>query len=289
MIKTYIFKEHNEAYFYWNLAVKEGIIENNNNTLIHIDHHDDLEFGGYFFDVSNKSMSIEEIKNITYNYLGIADFLVPAIFLGLFSSVYNMKALIKKEFVKEERLVRLIDENQLTMNKYIPFIHSDFKKSNDKNYHFFNYYEGSLSKLENNENIILDIDIDYFCWDDSLSSVPLKKIEITEEAYKEYNQDMHHPFKILPRRLLKIREIEGKYYIVYEEPPTQTQIHTLEKIDRRINNFFDWLKEFNIKPKLINICTSEVSGYTPSDFMEYIKSTVISNLSVIYELDIEEV
>ena len=48
MIPVYCMEEHHEAFYYWGLAVENGYLQKEGNTLFHIDHHDDLENGGYF-------------------------------------------------------------------------------------------------------------------------------------------------------------------------------------------------------------------------------------------------
>ena len=63
--------------------------------------------GGYFHDFSKHFLSLEERKAFTYSQLGIADFIIPALYEGLFTRMFNMKGLVKQPFSTEERLIRL--------------------------------------------------------------------------------------------------------------------------------------------------------------------------------------
>lgn len=53
------------------------------------------------------------------------------------------------------------------------------------------------------------MDLDYFCWDDSLLSVPEKRVEITKEAYEGCLADRYHPLRLLPARTVKPQVVGG--------------------------------------------------------------------------------
>ena len=276
-------EEHHEAFYYWGLAVENGYINKKGNTLFHIDHHDDFESGGYFRDFTKPFENLEERKKFTYESLGIADFIVPALYEGIFSKIYNMKALIPKEFQAQERFVRLVGNNALVTGNYIPFLHASYRKEGNEKYNFFTYYEGSLTETEKLENVVLDIDLDYFCWDDSLQTVPPKRIEITKEAYEEYRNNPYHPFRILPRRLLKAEEIDGKFYLRYEEPAILEKKADEAKIRKRIEHFTEWLKKMEWQPQMITICRSAHSGYLPAEYAQFVEEQLKTGLEHIYK------
>lgn len=283
MIPVYCMEEHNEAFYYWGLAVKSGYIHEKENILFHVDHHDDLESGGYFWNFTEPFHNLEERKKFTYESLGIADFIIPALYEGTFSKIYNMKALLPKGFQAQERFVRLVENNALVMGNYIPFLHASYRKEKNEKYSFFTYYEGSLSDTGKLENVVLDIDLDYFCWDDSLQTVPPKRIEITKEAYEEYQKNPYHPFRILPRRLLKAEEISGKYYLRYEEPIIYEKKAEEAKIQKRINKFLEWLEKMEWQPKVITICRSAHSGYLPANYALFVEEQLKTGLEHIYK------
>lgn len=284
MIPVYCMEEHNEAFYYWGAAVEKGYLGREGNTLFHVDHHDDLESGGYFHDFTQPFQNLEERKRFTYEKLGIADFIVPALYEGIFSKLYNMKALLPKKFESRERFVKRIGSNALMLGEYVPFLHGVYRREKREEYRFFTYYEGSLSDTLELENTVLDIDLDYFCWDDSLKSVPPKRIEITKEAYEEYQENPYHPFRILPRRLLKTEESGGHFYIRYEEPPIQEKEADETRIRKRVDRFMEWLRTVSWQPCLITLCCSAHSGYLPAEYAGLVEELVREGLESIYQL-----
>lgn len=288
MIPVYCMEEHHEAFYYWGLAVEKGYLDEEGNSLLHVDHHDDLESGGYFHDFTRPFENLEERKRFTYECLGIADFIVPALYEGIFSSIYVMKGLVPRAFSCQERLVKRIGPNTLALREYIPFLHSACRREGKEGYRFFTYYEGSLTDTGMLAKTALDIDLDYFCWDDSLTTVPPKRIEITREAYEEYQRDALHPFRILPRRLLQAEEVEGRCYLRYREPAIWEKEADEPKVRKRVDRFMEWLENMPWQPRLITLCRSARSGYLPSGRAELVEELVRNGLEKIYELTYEQ-
>ncbi|MDO4730998.1 MAG: UPF0489 family protein [Clostridia bacterium] len=275
-------EEHHEAFYYWGLAVKNGWIAPRGNVLFHVDHHDDLVGGGYIYDFSRPFADLEERKIFTYSHLGIADFIVPALYEGLFSKMFNMKGLVKQAFSCEERLVRLCGKNVLATANYIPFLHADKRRNNAAGYSFYTYHEGALSDTEPLENVVLDIDLDYFCWDDELCTVPPKRMEITKEAYEEFCEDPYHPFRILPRAMLQAEKEGTRYYIRYVEMPINEKPADEMLIRNRVDRFFNWLRNQPWEPSLVTICRSAHSGYLPQDKAGLVEELVCKGLKELW-------
>ena len=271
-------EEHHQAFYYWGLAVEKGWIPPRGNVLFHVDHHDDLTCGGYFHDFSKPFLTLEERRAFTYSDLGIADFIVPALYEGLFSQMFNMKGLVKQPFSTEERLIRLRGNHVLEPGKYIPFLHADKRRDGADGYGFYTYHEGALSDTGMLENVVLDIDLDYFCWDNSLSTTASKRIEITKEAHEEFNENPYHPFRILPRALIRAEAENGRYYLRYTEPPTEEAPAEEKQIRTRIDHFFNWLGSQPWEPSLVTLCRSVHSGYLPRDRAELVEELVCEGL-----------
>ena len=216
-IPLYRMEEHNEAYYYWNLFIEKGYIGKSGNYLLHVDHHDDMESGGYEWDFTRPDISPDEARKLAYGRLGIADFIVPAVYQGIFSDVHIVKNLVRRPMVQEEQFIKCTGGCELTRGKMIPFLHASWRGKADSPYRFFTWREGCFEPVAIKKDIVLDIDLDYFCWDDSLKSVPPKRVEITAQAYEEFVRNPYHPFRILPKRLLRGEEDAGRYYLVYEE------------------------------------------------------------------------
>lgn len=277
-----ILEEHHEAFYCWGLAVEKGWIAPRGNVLFHVDHHDDLSCGGYFHDFSRPFADMEERKAFTYSHLGIADFIVPALYEGLFSQMFNMKGLIKQPFASQERLIRLREKNILESVRYILFIHADKRRDGAAGYSFYTYHEGALSDTGPLENVVLDIDLDYFCWDDTLSTVSPKRIEITGTAYEEFCTNPYHPFRILPRTIVRAEEADGRYYLRYMEASTEGNTAGEDLIRSRVERFFRWLGEQPWEPSLVTICRSVHSGYLPQDRAGLVEELVCDGLQKLW-------
>ncbi len=285
MIPVYCMEEHNEAFYYWGLAMEEGYIKRQGNVLFHVDHHDDSEAGAYFHDFSKPFESLIERKDFTYNVLGIADFIVPALYEGIFDKFYNMKSIFPAPFSEQERVVKRNSDGGLSVRPYQNLLHAAAKKEKKEGFAFYTYHEGSLTATGDLENVVLDIDLDYFSWDDHLSTVPPKRIEVTKKAYDEYMSDPYHAFRILPKRMLYMEEVEGRYYFRYQEPGIPRELTKEKYIRQRINNFIKWLKEQSWKPCFITICRSVHSGYLPECHAELVEGLVREGLAGLYELN----
>lgn len=277
-----IMEEHHEAFYYWGYAVEQGWIAPQGNVLFHVDHHDDLTCGGYFHDFSRPLTDLKERKAFTYSHLGIADFIAPALYEGLFSHMYNMKGLVKQPFSSEERLIRLRGKQILEQGRYLPFLHADKRKDGAAGYGFYTYHEGALSDTGPLDQVVLDIDLDYFCWDDTLSTVSPKRIEITREAYEEFWADPYHPFRILPRALVRAEEADGRYYLRYMEAPTEEKPAGEDVICMRTERFFDWLGRQPWEPDLVTICRSVHSGYLPQERAGLVEKLVCQGLQKLW-------
>lgn len=277
-----IFEEHHEAFYHWGIAMEKGWIAPTGNVLFHLDHHDDMECGAYRWDFRVPFTSLKERHEFTYHALGIADFIVPALYEQTFTRLYMMKSLLPKQFQEEQRLVKLAGANHLSVLRYIPFLHGEYKRNNDPNYNFFSYHEGSLTDTPHLDNVVLDIDLDYFCWDDSLRTVEPKRLELTKQAFEEYQSDPYHPFRILPRKLLTAVEDNGHYYLEYSEPLEAAATANEDRIQKRIDRFFQWLSQQSWQPRFITICRSAHSGYLPRSRAAFVEERFLRGLNQLW-------
>ena len=279
-IPVIIVDEHHEAFVAWHIFRERGILQHSGNYLLHIDHHDDMECGGYDWDFGHKPQTSAEAREFLEKALGIADFILPAVYFGLFDTVHILKNLSPLALTRRECFVRRKDSAELLCGDYIPFIHAPKKKSNAADYRFFSRLDGGLCEGDSYpERLVLDVDLDYFCWDDSLTSVGEKKIEITESAYWEYQNNKNHPFRILPKKLIKVEEQGGKYYLFYKEYISPPRIPDEEAIALRIRRLFSYLEASGVKPAAIDICRSSYSGYLPKSRAAFVEKEFLDGLS----------
>ena len=60
------------------------------------------------------------------------------------------------------------------------------------------------------------------------------------------------------------------------------------KIDRRVDAFFDFLRQNKISPSIITLARSRFSGYTPENDWEYIEKILLSKLNDVYDIKIRD-
>lgn len=289
MIPCYLIDEHRDAFYIWNLMMEKGEIPENGSYLLHIDHHDDMECGGYEWDLNNMPADSKTALEFTDKCLGIADFIAPALWQGIFGTLHIVKNLIPSPVKSQEMIMCITGDSRLTPKPYYPFLHRSIKEQGSPSARFYTYRQNGLSEdpfLSSAEHVVLDIDLDFFCWDNSLKSAPLKKIEITRQAYEEYCSDRNHPFRILPKLLVKAREIDGRYYMVYEEHASRDTLPSEERISRRIDRLISWLEATGVVPDAIDVCRSSLSGYLPAERAEYTEQALMNKLGELYQIDI---
>lgn len=286
-VPLYTIEEHNEAFYVWCLARQNGEIRPFGNTLLHVDHHPDFEAGGYNAYFGSQAPSLQEAAVLTRQALGIADFITPAIWYGLFNDIlfigeYN--APLRKP---AQRTVMLTGEQELTLGDVNAFTRLKLVDEISTT-RLFTYRQGGLGYYRAVQPCVLDIDIDYFCTDDSLSTVPEKRLEITKEAYLQYKNDPHHPFRILPRLVISMREEDGHYYMVYKEYTPTPAPPSDKTVLNRIKLFLRWLSTSELQPQMISICRSRYSGYTPSDRWAFIEENLLKGLHELYDIQSRE-
>ena len=211
-IPCVMMNEHRDAYCCWTYFANEGFIGESGNYLLHVDHHDDYEIGLYERDLTRMPRTFDEALDFTDKELGIADFIVPALWQGMFSALHNLKTILPASFKDRTHLLLLRDGNVLEMRRTMTPLLEERAKADPERYRIYAYREGGLHRAARIDaaSIVLDIDLDYFCWDNSLLSVPEKRVEITKEAYEDYLADRYHPLRLLSARTVKPRVVGGE-------------------------------------------------------------------------------
>ncbi|MCL1918669.1 MAG: UPF0489 family protein [Peptococcaceae bacterium] len=286
MIPLYVIEEHHELFYIWNKATGRGFLPPFGNTLLHVDHHHDFMCGDYGADFHALFSSLEHIRTFTYEALGIADFICPAIYQGIFNEVVmlqNYRPFLSKP---ENKIMYLDAENQLIVQDVTPFSHIVLSKP-EADQRLFTYRQGGLGDFITPQTTVLDIDLDYFCWDNSLSSITNKRLEITEQAYRDMTGNPYHPFRLFPKAMVRPVEEEGQFYLSYVGLPKPCPLPAKEQVHKRINLFVRWLKKNKSEFRLISICRSRYSGYTPRSLWVEIENGLLKHLAEIFDYDLQ--
>ena len=289
-IPTFILEEHNEAFYVWKKCIRQGIIKKKDNLLLHFDDHADMQVPKFNHPLTEiNSRNLNEIREFVYNDLTIASFIIPAVYLGIFNEVswirYDLpkdetqKLYISSYFNDAKFLFLRPNNNKLTHDDRKEFI---YKKIESTRINFLN---------KQKKDVCLDIDLDYFsCVVDPYTTNEVI-INITKEEYDDFlHNKKYHSLKYLVHKL-EAKEFEGKYYYIINNYNTiypSARKVSLETINQRIKELINSLKKFQIQPKLITICRSRISGFTPEDQYEKIEKTLLNSLKEYLSLDVQK-
>ncbi|MDR2528974.1 MAG: UPF0489 family protein [Synergistaceae bacterium] len=276
-IPLYIIEEHNEVFRVWNQAVEEGYLPPFGNSLLHVDHHPDFECGAYGGDMSALFGSSKDIRDFA-DCLGIADFICPAIYQGMFNEIVFLRDF--DSFISKPRQMTLsLDASGCLVTGTPTPLNRGIVAAPEADHRFFTYSQGGLGgAFHTPQPIALDIDLDYFCWDDSRSSMLDAKLEITEEAYRSMTGNPYHPFRLLPKIIARAIEENGRYYLSYFAMPKPDPLPSEKQIKTRIKRFITWLASNAVSPRVISLCRSRHSGYTPARMWRAIEKRLLDDL-----------
>ncbi|MCK9224441.1 MAG: UPF0489 family protein [Candidatus Muirbacterium halophilum] len=285
MKKLFIIEEHNEAFYVWMYCIKQGLMNRSDNVLLHVDHHSDFGVPALCESVNDTfSKSLLEIQNFTYKNLLIADFIVPAMYLGVFNEyywlrrVYHGKNEIGDYYIKSHKREGKIFTNAPDDSVWKGVLPDDGRVV---------YKHGRLNVEESfnfGKSVFLDIDIDYFC--SHRARFLQRRIKITEDEYFNILNDKYH-FLNLEFNYSLLKEDNGFFVVLNDNLIELEKAHLTQKsvIDARIDDFCDYVKINNIIPEHIILCRSRFSNYTPENLWEYIENTIYSKLSIMFEFE----
>ena len=295
-IPLIIIEEHHQAFTVWQEASGRGIIPPAGNALLHTDTHDDLVQGGIPTSIHALPEDSQGIADYTYQNLGIANFIIPQLYQGLLGEVAWLKGFgIGNASDTWRSVVSWKSEGRhFTSGEVTPMLRRVLENPENKwgNHSFYRYIQlQSTNDYQTHRPLILDFDLDIFSCDNGLSSAETR-IEITAEAYREYQENPYHPMRLLPAAALSAhREGEGdhsRYYLTYEEFQEIPELLKVSEsvIERRIGKLKDFLSRNQLKPVLITLCRSRMSGYTPEDQWRQIETKLLKALREIYSMKV---
>jgi len=292
-IPVYIMEEHKEAFFCWHYMIHSGEIGATGNILVHVDDHTDMTPDDYCFNVADFPITLERAKEIAYEQVGIGDFIAPALFQNLFSTVVNIDAdnsavngdkTIFLRAVNRNNLMIIDENNPNDIQRHI----NEIVSGERKDCCYFRYISGGLCNYPvlNGQDVILDVDLDYFASDDSLGTSDPQYVEITKEYYDAVKANTYHPVRNFAKFSFYFIEASGHYYMVrphrhiFKRP-------ILLNIYRRLDLFFNWLKNREFGILAIDICRSRLSGYLPRYLFPWLEEEFLRRLSEVVDIDIK--
>jgi len=284
-IPLVLLEEHHEAFYAWDYAMEMGWLPQSGNTLLHVDAHADMMLPKLRRPLDSIS-SLADCVDFVYHELDISTFIWPAIYNRLFSRLlwlkYNHRlstggwrsiTLYSKNRTRTEFCITsalpqnavVADPKAVTID-YCPITTHDV--------------------LATDQPIVLDVDLDYFCSND-YPDLSDHEIEVTHETFVKFRTNPYHFLRISPLDKISAISRAGKFYLVYndyhpERPSTEENLRTIEL---RLSDFISYLQKYQVVPKLILICRSVQSGYTPRDSAAFLEDRLLRQLEDHYHLE----
>ena len=283
-IPLYIVEEHHEAFFVWNYAILTEVIEDCNNTLLHVDEHGDMEVPRFNTSIKSIRESLQSLYTFTYDELGITRFIIPAIYQGIFNELCWLHPRIAKS--SQKRILHVCSHNQQgkALQTSGNIHHVGVLNPDRKSLSF--QLKTVHDECPPTQPTVLDIDLDYFSCNDNLNS---SQIEVTKNEYDSFTQNKYHILRLMPKKRVEAKIEDGKYYLCLnsfpDELPSILKVSKSE-ILKRIDMFIDFIRNNKIEPQLIDVCRSRFSGFTPEDQWAFIEEKLIERLGALFNLEI---
>lgn len=267
VIPLFVVEEHHEAFLIWQAARHEGLIAERGNALLHVDEHIDITVPRLRRPLSTAVHDIQGAAAFTYEELSCSEFIIPALHLGIF-----------EDFVWLGRDVAGIT-NQLMV------VHSSALQGRSFELRRFPITNGRPTALEidaldgyvvryraqdaddplpNMQNVVLDIDLDYFSCEEAVEKP--RRIEVAKAEFEAFHSDRYHFLRLSQGNRIKMIEAHGRYYLHLNDygdagaAPRRVDQRTI--LDR-IGTLVNLLRRHEVAPRLIEIARSRHSGYTP--------------------------
>ncbi len=290
MIPVYIVEEHHEAFLVWNYAIHQQKIPACCNILLHVDEHSDMGTPRFNRSIHSLNGDFESLKAFTFSELNIAGFITPAIYKGIFNKVYWIRQKHRTQKQNRTRMyVRSYNQSGMRlMSGRMANLKSTIEDADRKE---FDYYLRVADNLPKREDIILDIDLDYFSCSGNPNENQEIYVEITEDEYLKFKSNRYHRLNFChPGRIEAVTKDDKFYYVLNnfrEVYPAETLVDK-STIKTRVESFVTSLKKSIINPIIISICRSRHSGYTPPDQWEFIESSLLNALASGYDIHFED-
>jgi hypothetical protein len=272
-------EEHHEVFWIWRYAVERGWLSSASNELVHVDEHSDMSLPRLRRPLSS-APGLPELLDFVYEELDIGNFIWPAVYQGLFSRVFWLRH-VHSQALWRAMLICAKTSEQCEFVTGSRFTDPRYANAPDQQSVQYSHITAN-DTFPQHESWTLDIDLDYFCCN-SFTDIAGERVEITRDAYEKIRADRYHFLLIAPGSKVSIVEKSSRYYLVFNAFPDSTgpEFDSTTTVPR-LNALITWLRNADCPPKLITLCRSVRSGYTPRSQSRLIEDNLRTALQQIY-------
>jgi hypothetical protein len=255
-----IVEEHHEVLAVWHEFRKRNLFDEST-VLLHVDAHSDLETPQPKQAVPFAQAEKQEVLCYVYENCSIDNFLLLALSEKYFTKLHWLSQDLGDNKVKEQRFVGASAVHPLD------FISGRAGKKMQElagsSYVSFAFTaDHDLGLCSQKENIVLDIDLDYFACR-ARPSPKHTRIYVPENAYEELKENPLHPLRLAFGSSFSVgKDTGGCFMSVYEREQLVEESISATYVREQVSNFKELLASHHIAPRCVSVAKSNLSGYT---------------------------
>ncbi len=289
---VYIFDEHSEAFYYWQVARHDGLIDGPID-LFHIDAHDDMDClhrfrqSLYLGDQPTNGEVLQYYRDFARTELHIGGFIVPAVLAGFIRNIYFIYPRWRDLTDRRRRMSVCSIFGEGTRLKHNVKVGSDTDRRvsmacPDLRTYWFT--TTSTERIPKARRVILDIDFDYFACRDSVFNHMAFELQITREQFVLRNLILDDARLPHARFEFAFLERKGKYYVKVSHKREEEREHlpTEEEILTEMDYLMERLRAARTRPVAITVSRSSGSGYCPSEYVPFIEAELTRRLALLW-------
>ncbi len=292
VIPTYLFDEHNEAYYFWHRAHHEGYF-NKALDIFHVDAHNDMAKlqklqNSLYWKEADDDDYLARYHKIAYREMSIANFIIPAVLNNLVRNIYFIYPGWRKFARKQTRTnvaTAFGEGNVLKHGINVPDSEKTKLEFTYPDLTEYGYVMTDVERIPGNRNVILDIDLDYFACTDSITNRMSFELLITADQYQNREKFIDENPALRYSSLEIGFEKRAEAFVAtvqFKKLDDKEHLPTESEIKREVDKLCQTLVDKSIQPAVITICRSCISGYCPPDYFQMIEDYVLQKLQSWY-------
>jgi hypothetical protein len=274
----YIFHEHNEAFYFWHKARRDGFLDRPLD-LLHVDAHSDMSLPPALArSLYSADGNLEYYRELAYGQIDIASFILPAVLNGLVSNVYFVSPSWRNQQAERRRLHlgSFFGEGKILKHLTAGAVSSPHTRKVFPDLKSFHYAILPIEEIPLGRRVILDIDLDFFACRDSVGNQVAYELEITADQFKAADAFLRDPTLPHSGITFDFHRENGRAFVRVspKKREEKSYLPTKQQIVSAVESLVNALVAKKIKPALVTVCRSCFSGYTPKEYVAFIEDAL---------------